>query len=112
MKIFKLVYKIKNPKTEKSFRWIVLKWHIFKYKSFIKSLPSCKYVNQLGRSYLKTWFKSVQISNIKYDSFAKLCLNDNPLQLRSKYILLQSIYVLMFRREVHLYKENNSYYTL
>jgi len=34
-------------------QWIVLKWHIFKKKGLLKSLPSCKYVNPLQRSYLK-----------------------------------------------------------
>ena len=46
MKIFNLVYKIKNPKTEKNGIYL-------NKKRFIKSIPSCKYVNPLGRSYLK-----------------------------------------------------------
>ena len=44
MKIFNLVYKIKNPKTEKSYAVDRLKMAYIK-KRFIKSLSSCKYVN-------------------------------------------------------------------
>jgi len=53
MKIFNFVYKIKNPKTEKSCAVDRLKMAYIETKRFIKSLPSCKYVNSLGRSYLK-----------------------------------------------------------
>jgi len=53
MKNFNLVYKIKNPKTEKSCAVDCLKMAFITIrKKFIKSLPSCKYVNPLGRSYL------------------------------------------------------------
>jgi len=54
MKIFNLVYKIKNPKTEKKLSGGSSQNGIYlNKKMFIKSLPSCKYVNPLGRSYLK-----------------------------------------------------------
>ena len=47
--------KSKKQKLRKVVLWIAWKWHKFKYKKrFIKSLPSCKYVNLLQRSYLKT----------------------------------------------------------
>jgi len=53
MKMFNLVYKIKNPKTVKSCAVDRLKMALYlNKKRFIKSLPSCKYVNPLGRSYL------------------------------------------------------------
>jgi len=52
MKMFDLVYKIKKAKTEKSCAVDRLKMAYIK-KRFIKSLPSCKYVNPLQRSYLK-----------------------------------------------------------
>ena len=55
MKIFNLVYKIKNPITEKSYAVDRLKMRYIKIKKrFIKSLPSCKYVNPLGWSYVHT----------------------------------------------------------
>ena len=50
MKIFNLVYKIKKAKTEKSCTVDRLKMTYIKIKGFIKSLPSCKYVNLLPRS--------------------------------------------------------------
>ena len=54
MKNFNLVYKIKNPKTEKSCAVDCLKMAFITIrKKFIKSLPSCKYVNPLGWSYVK-----------------------------------------------------------
>ena len=52
MTIFNLVYKIKKQKLRKVVWWIILKWHFLNKKRFIKSLPSCKYVNPLQRSYL------------------------------------------------------------
>ena len=52
MKIFNLVYKIKKAKTKKSCAVDRLKMEYIK-KRFIKSLPICKYVNPLNRSYLK-----------------------------------------------------------
>ena len=62
MKIFNLVYKIKNPKTEKSCAVNRLKMPYSVYlnrKRFIKSLPSCKYVNPLGWSYVKVATRDV-----------------------------------------------------
>ena len=58
MKIFNLVYKIKNPKTEKSCA-------VDRLKRFIKSLPSCKYVNALGWSYVK--YESTGPSSFRQD---------------------------------------------
>ena len=55
MKIFNLVYKIKNTKTEKSCAAdrLIMAYFFLNKKMFKKSLPVCKYVNPLGRSYLK-----------------------------------------------------------
>jgi len=54
-------YKIKKAKTEKSCAVDLLKWHIYHKKRFIKSIPSCKCVNPLQRSYLKWKFMKTKV---------------------------------------------------
>jgi len=68
MKNFHLVYKIKNPKTEKSCVVDRLKmaYNYLNKKRFIKSLPSCKYVNPLGSSYLKSRRERFYYNVLKY----------------------------------------------
>ena len=56
MKILNLVYNIKKAKSETGCAVERLKMAYFlNKKTFTKSLPSCKYVNPLQRSYLKTF---------------------------------------------------------
>jgi len=62
MKMFNLAYKIKTAKTEKSCAVDRLKMAYIK-KRFIKSLPSCKYVNPIQRSYLK--YKTTYLTHLR-----------------------------------------------
>jgi len=49
------IYKIIKQKLRKTVQWIILKWHLFKKKTFLKPPPSFKYVNPFHSYYLKSW---------------------------------------------------------